>query len=37
MYRRSLKVNKGKGDIKIKRILDERENLNVIKKVVNVR
>jgi len=37
MYKRSLKVNKGNGNKRIKRILNERENLNKVEKVINVR
>jgi hypothetical protein len=37
MYKRSLKVNKGLGNKRIKRILNERENLNKVEKVINVR
>jgi hypothetical protein len=37
MYKRSLKINKGNGNKKIKRILNERENLNRVEKVINVR
>lgn len=37
MYKRSLKVGKGNGNQKIKRILNQRENLNKIEKVINVR
>lgn len=37
MYKRSLKVNKGVGNKAIKRILIERENLNKIENIINVR
>ena len=37
MYKRSLKVNKGLGSKKIKRILIERENLNKVENIINVR
>jgi hypothetical protein len=37
MYRRSLKDGRGKGDVRIKRILNERENLSKVEKVITVR
>lgn len=37
MYKRSLKINKGKGNLAIKKILDTRENLNKVDNVINVR
>lgn len=35
MYRRQMKINKGRGNLKIKRILNERENIKKDIKIVN--